>query len=362
MTSRADINDAVPLAKPRWKQRPEGSNWGDFGADDQIGRLNLLTPERVRAGVAEVHEGLTFCLSLPLDYPGGNLLNPRRHPPVLRPTLRNGRPNLNYRMADDHPQMTDVMNDDAVILHTQYSTQWDALCHVGQLFDADGDGVPEPVYYNGFRPGVDVVGPTDPADAGATGMVPYKSTSYARALGIENMAAACVQGRGVMIDLHAHFGDVHTFVGYDALMRVLEADRVDVEAGDMVCLHTGFAQLVLSMQRQPDVQRLENSCAVLDGRDERLLQWITDSDLCVIAADNYAVEGLPAGAKSGCCAMAPLHELCLFKLGVHLGEIWHLTPLADWLRAHRRSRFLLTAPPLRLPGAVGSPVTPVATV
>ena len=48
--------------------------------------------------------------------------------------------------------------------------------------------------------------------------------------------------------------------------------------------------------------------------------------------------------------------------GVNLGEIWHLTPLANWLREHTRSRFLLTAPPLRLPGAVGSPATPVATV
>jgi hypothetical protein len=57
-----------------------------------------------------------------------------------------------------------------------------------------------------------------------------------------------------------------------------------------------------------------------------------------------------------------LHELCIFKLGVHLGELWHLTPLADWLRQHQRSRFLLTAPPLALPGAIGSPVTPVATV
>jgi len=47
---------------------------------------------------------------------------------------------------------------------------------------------------------------------------------------------------------------------------------------------------------------------------------------------------------------------------VNLGELWHLTPLAEWLRAHGRYRFLLTAPPLRLPGAVGSPVTPIATV
>jgi hypothetical protein len=42
--------------------------------------------------------------------------------------------------------------------------------------------------------------------------------------------------------------------------------------------------------------------------------------------------------------------------------MWLLSDLADWLRDAGRSRFLLTAPPLRLPGAVGSPVTPVATV
>ena len=62
------------------------------------------------------------------------------------------------------------------------------------------------------------------------------------------------------------------------------------------------------------------------------------------------------------CAMLPLHELCLFRLGMAIGELWHLTPLADALRAQGRSRFLLTAPPLRLPGAVGSPVNPIATL
>ena len=98
--------------------RPEGSNWGDFGPDDQLGRLNLITPEKVLQGIAEVQEGRSFCLRLPLDYPGGNVLNPRRHPPVLRPTLRNGRPNLNYRLRDDEPDRTDVISDDLVVLHT----------------------------------------------------------------------------------------------------------------------------------------------------------------------------------------------------------------------------------------------------
>jgi hypothetical protein len=58
----------------------------------------------------------------------------------------------------------------------------------------------------------------------------------------------------------------------------------------------------------------------------------------------------------------PLHELCLFRLGIHLGELWWLSDLADHLRAQGRHRFLLTAPPLRLPGTTGSPLTPIATV
>lgn len=346
----------------RWKNRPQGSNWGDFGPDDQCGRLNFLTPEKVKQGIAEVTEGLTFCLSLPLDLPGGNVLNPRRHPPVLRPTLRNGRPNMNYCLFTDDILQTDVVSDDLVVLHLQYSTQWDSLAHVGQLFDANADGVPVPVYYNGFRAGIDVVGPADSADAGVPAPGASQSTSRAHALGIENMAERCVQGRGVMIDLHAHLGGGRKLVGYDLLMRVLEADKLQIETGDMVCLHTGFAQALSLMNGQPDPALLDQTGAVLNGRDDKLLQWITDSGLAVLIADNYAVEAHPAMRRIGCCSTLPLHEHCLFKLGIHLGELWQLSPLANWLHQHGRSRFLLTAPPLRLPGAVGSPATPVATV
>ncbi|KAF1048506.1 MAG: hypothetical protein GAK38_01256 [Xylophilus sp.] len=358
------MDGAMPSSpKPRWRQRPPGSTWGDFGPDDQLGRLNLLTPEKVRQGVAEVREGRSFALSLPLDYPGGNALNANRNPPVLRPLLRKGLVNFNCLLGELEPGRTDVLSDDLVILHLQYSTQWDGLAHAGSLFDADGDGLPEPVYYNGFAAGRDVVGPVDVRDAGvpaAPGAA--TSTSAARALGIEGMARTGVQGRGVLVDLRAHLGDTRTVVGHDALMRVMEADGVVVEPGDIVCLHTGFADVVLGMRRQPDPAVLAASCAVLDGRDERLLQWITDSQVAAIAADNYAVEAFPARPGPACCAALPLHEHCLFRLGVHLGELWHLTPLARWLRERRRYRFLLTAPPLNLPGAVASPVTPVATV
>jgi kynurenine formamidase len=348
-------------ATPRWTRRPEHSTWGDWGPDDQLGRMNLLTREKVLSGIAEVREGRTFCLSLPLDYPGGSVLNPRRTPPVLRPVQRrNGRPNMTYPMRCDDPTATDLICDDQVLMTLQYSTQWDSLAHIGQMFDVDGDGKPEDVFYNGYRAGSDVAGPLVWRGTEAT---PYDGPQGAQKLSVENMAVACLQGRAVMIDLEAHFGRQGTLIGYDELRLVLDKDGITVEPGDFVCFRTGFAQMLLDMKRNPDADVLFGTTSALDGRDDRLLQWVTDSGAVALIADNYAVETLPARACTDAfCATLPLHAHCLFKLGVNLGEMWYLSELADWLRANGRSRFLLTAPPLRLPGAVGSPATPVATV
>lgn len=338
------------MTNPRWNVRPDGSTWGDWGPDDQLGRLNLIGPEQVRQGVAEVREGLNFCLSLPLDYPGGQVLNTVRHPPVLRPVIRNGVAYYNYVWRDFDARMTDVGSDDSVLLHTQYSTQWDSLAHRGSLFDIHGNGQPEAVYYNGFRAGEHVI-----MDA--------QQNVAAKALGIEHMATHGVQGRGVLVDLYSHFGVVpRKEVGYNDLMRILEQDSVEIESGDILCFWTGLDRVIAGMHGKPE-ESIKHLCAVLNGWDTQLLKWITDSGVAAIAADNLAVEGVGKPLpKDYTGTSLPLHEHCLFKLGLHLGELWYLASLAKWLREHRRSRFLLTAPPLRLPGAVGSPVTPIATV
>lgn len=268
----------------------------------------------------------------------------------MRPVARNGAPYFNYEWRAIDPSLTDIASDDCVLLYTQYSTQWDSLAHRGSLFDADDDGLPEPVYYNGYRAGADVI------------MHPDQSTS-ADSLGIENMATHGVQGRGVMVDLFNRFGEnPRKEVGHRQLMEIMEEDNIAVEPGDILCLWTGLDRMILRMDGKPD-ETLKHACAVLDGRDERLLDWIADSGLAAIVSDNLAIEavGKPLPQNHGGTSL-PLHERCLFSLGVHLGELWWLADLAEWLRAHDRSRFLLTAPPLRLPGAVGSPVTPIATV
>jgi kynurenine formamidase len=348
----------------RWQRRPDGSNWGDFGPDDQLGRLNLLTPERVLRAAAEVRTGDVFCLSVPLDHPGPAILVPYgRHPPVLRPSRSAaGSAMVNYQWAQDDPRTTDVINDDLVVLHLQGSTQWDSLAHVGQLFDADGDGVPEPLYYNGFKADVDIVGTADPELAGPEAPFGAGSTSRAHALGIEHMAERGMQARGVLVDAHAHVGREQVSLGWRELSEMLDRDGVVIEEGDVLCLHTGLAKQMLEMGDEPDLATLVSSCASLDGADPELLDWIDRTGIVAIVSDNFAVETFPARERPAPRSAMPLHEHCLFKLGVHLGELWYLTDLAAWLRANGRSRFLLTAPPLRLPGAFGSPVTPVATV
>ena len=316
-------------------KRPPGSNWGDYGESDRRGRLNELTPKRVRRAAEEIRTGMRFCLSLPLDLPGGNVLHPSRFPPQKKFVERQ-----NGVLAQDFPfnlqreGATGVVNDDIVVLYTQYSTQWDAFSHVGSHFDANGDGDAEVCYYNGTYPGPDV----------------------------EEMAAACIAGRGVMVDLHRAYGTAKVYVDYKMLRDVMREQGVNVKKGDILALHTGFGQLILDMHGHPDKETLHNTCAGLDGSDPELLDWVTKSGVVAIVADNFAVEGYPARVHDAGTPFLPLHEHCLFKLGVHLGEIWYLTELAHWLERHGRYRFFLAAPPLRLRGHVGSPANPIAIV
>ena len=265
----------------RWKQRPPGSTWGDWGDDDELGRINLLTPEKVLEGVREVEAGISFCLSLPLDYPGGTVLNQRRHPPVLAPTedmngVRDTFYNVRMSEMEDwgNPKYVDVWADDVVTLSLQYSTQWDSLAHVGAEFDADGDGVEEAVYYNGYRAGIDLVGPQpDAAGDGGT------HRCFAHHLGLEHMAYQGVQGRGVLVDLQHHLGNEWRGVDRQTLEEIMAADNVVVEPGDMLLLHTGFATEILKWNRDPDPATIFTLCSYLDARDESLLQWISDSEI-----------------------------------------------------------------------------------
>lgn len=346
----------------RWKQRPDGSTWGDWGEDDELGRVNLVTPEKVLEGVGEVRTGRTYSLSLSLDLPGGNGMNQRRYPPIIRPTedLKHNQDVFYNVVAKEkiHYSFTDVWSDDVVTLWSQYSTQWDALVHQGALFDADGDGEAEPVYYNGFRPGTDIVGPQEDAKGDGSG-----SLAFSKHLGLENLAVHGMQGRAVLIDIAHHLDHTEEYVAVSMsrLREMIDADGVEIRPGDMVLLHTGYANKLVEWDGKPDVSRFDSMYPYLDASDDEVLEWIVDTKMSALVADNVAVEGWAAATKEP-HTLLPVHHLCLFKLGVPLGELWYLEKLAAALREEQRTSFLLTAPPLRLPGVAGGPLTPIATL
>ncbi len=308
--------------------------------------MNLVTPARRLAAIGEVREGLAFALGLPLDHPRRQVFA-GRNPPVLAPTIAADGREMYGWMPPGGP--IDVVNDDEVRLGLQYSTQWDGLSHYGTCFDADDDGVAEQVFYNGYRMDRDFVLP-------GAGRAPA-----ALALGIEKLAGTCVQGRGVLVDLRGAGEGPLAAVGHAALMRAMAAQGAEAGEGDFLCLYTGYADLLLRDGAGVSEAELA-ACPGLDGKDRALLDWIERSGIAAICADNSMVEKIDGMNRCAGTALMPLHEHCLVRLGIHLGEFWWFGGLAPALAARGRTRFLLTAPPLNLPGAVGSPVTPVGTI
>ncbi|MEL0113388.1 MAG: hypothetical protein VW835_16785, partial [Rickettsiales bacterium] len=135
----------------KWKNRPPGSNWGEFGPDDQLGRLNYLTEENTLQAAREIKTGKRFCLSLPLNVPSTNATNARRQPPAFKPIVRDGHVAFNLPLDKVDPGNTQVNSDEAVLLYMQHSSQWDSFGHMVGLFDYDGDGFDEVVQYKGHQ-------------------------------------------------------------------------------------------------------------------------------------------------------------------------------------------------------------------
>lgn len=103
---------------PLHKDGPPGNAWGLFGADDQLGMLNLLTPETIRlAAREEIQEGIR----IPLDWP----LNKPAFPTFAREKFH-------HDIQNKSPQPGVSMNDDVVCFNTQSSTQWDGFRHYGE--------------------------------------------------------------------------------------------------------------------------------------------------------------------------------------------------------------------------------------
>ncbi|VTT82833.1 unnamed protein product [Fusarium fujikuroi] len=304
--------DDLPLDK----NGPPGNAWGLWGPDDQLGRLNLLTPETVRAAASEIREGIRISLDWPLDK--------LSHPPF-------GRQALEHRILNKAPM---TMNDDVITLNTQSSTQWDGFRHYG--YQRTGQ------FYMGhkqeeFIPGSQYLG----IDA------------YANNGGII--------GRGVLIDWYSwsqrnniSLSPFQTnAVEMSHIRAVIAEENIEICQGDILFIRVGFTAHfnALSPEAQENFPyRQPGGLLGLEATKESL-RWLWDSGFSAIASDAAGFERGPATGSYNHPDVS-IHQWALAGWGMPIGELFDLEELAEKCRERKRWSFFLTSVPLKFPGHI----------
>ncbi|MBC9732340.1 cyclase family protein [Nocardioides marmotae] len=290
------------------------SNWGRWGEEDEIGTINLITPEIRVAAAALIQRGVTFDLGIPFSQdgpqPGGNRVNPLH---LMRETGENQDFPGGFHFADDY-----------VVMPLQCATQWDGLSHV--FYDDH--------LYNGY--------PSTNVD------------SHGAAKNAIDALSKDVAGRGVLLDIAGVKGVENLEAGYvvtpEDLDEACAAHGVVVRSGDILCIRTGWRTVFT---------RAGDAAAFMAGEPGLGLasvEWLRERDVAAVASDNWAIEALPGETDDA----LPVHCVLIRDLGMTLGEMFDFEELAADCREDGRYEFFLAAPPLKFARAVGSPINPLA--
>lgn len=314
-------------------------NWGKWGESDEIGALNYLTAEGLASAAGLVTEGQAFPLSIPIDSEGVWSGNSMRRNAIHQFVVDGGDSRDLGEQMGAWPQAgagnqlfpavwggRTRFADDTIFMSLQGSTQWDALSHV--WYDEQ--------MYNGY--------------AAAT-----VTSRGATRNGIEKAVAKGIAGRGVLLDVARHRGvqslPPNSPVFAEELDEICAAQGMAIRSGDILLIRTGWWS---TFEPGTDGSAWIAGCP---GLHWSCADWIHEHEIAAIAADNLAVEVASAEVED---VFLPLHLLCIREMGVIFGEFWDLDALASACAADSRYDVLLVAPPLNIPGAVGSPVTPIA--
>ena len=292
------------------------SNWGRWSADDEIGALNLITAQHTASAASLAVTGRVVSLSRVLRHDIVRV--PERAGPTIVLTVDGG----DYAAGARVPGGVRTA-DDFIAMPLATGTHMDSLAHVWS-----DEGL-----YNGHDPNL-------------------VRSRGAKSCGIDKVAGV-VTG-GVLADLPALHGVPALPPSYvitaEDLAAATDGRGAAPQPGDALLIRTGWlGEHGLGGRDGHDLEREE------PGIGRAAAGWIADRDIALVGADTLGVEVLPAeGGHPG----APLHVELICRLGVHLIELLDLEELAG-LNA---GRFLFIVAPLRIRGAVNSPVNPLAVL
>jgi len=302
-------------------------NWGKWGPDDEVGSLNYLTPDEAVRGAAAIRTGQSFTLQVPIGSPHAEAdpVWPGRTSAVRTPVADDGffdRGDLE-EPADGHRWA-----DDRIDMFLQGSTQYDALGHLWY----DGK------IWNGY-------------DASTTVGSLEKASVFA-------IAERGVVGHGVLIDMARYFGkDVlepgESFTHVE-LLDAAKAQGVEIQKRDILLVRTGRLGHFYRTSLEEFYEGF-NEPGLTYSRE--LVDWFQRMEIPNLVTDLIANE---ASYYPGTEVELPLHCALMRNLGVAFTEIVWLDDLAEACAADGRWDFLYTAAPLKVYGASGAPVNPIA--
>ncbi len=290
----------------------ELKNWGRWGADDERGTLNLITPEKTKGALALAKEGVTVSCALPLPVAPG----PMNFRPVAHMMLRAG-----DAVADEGLQFTSDYF--AIAPHGMSTSHLDALCHV----------VSNGKLYNGF----------DKGEVRSSGASRNSIMS-----GKDGLVS-----RGVFLDIPGLKGkdwlDPGEQIHPEDLSAAEDRQGVRVEPGDILLVGTGRDARLAAVGPWSLGEGLA-------GLYADCLPWLKERDIAIIGCDGVS-DVIPSGIEG---SIQPIHEVIIASMGVHILDNLCLQRLSEACRSRNRYEFLLMLGPLRLEMGTASPVNPVA--
>ena len=317
----------------RWMK--ELSNWGKWGKDDQAGTINLITPAKRKAAAALVRDGVSISMSLDADLPkegstGGPLPGMGGAPPAAPGQGGGGSSRTTWTLTsrppgpDPRDLAAYVVDTIGVSYHGNNTTHLDAPSHLyykGQIYN----GYPQSSYSD--------------RGAGRNDVMSMKNGIFTR---------------GVLFDMPKWKGVSYLDDDEPIYVEDLEAWEKKagfrVEPGDAVLVRTG--RWVRVREKGPlDLNR------ATPGLYASCVKWLRERGASILGSD--VVQDVRPSRIEG--VNQPVHQIALNSLGMPLIDNADLEALSEAAAQRRRWTYLLTMNPLRVPGATGGPVNPIAT-
>lgn len=304
------VGDPPAVSRAEFEQMMQDlSNWGRWGDDDELGTLNLITPEKRAAAAGLVRHGISVSMELELNKTK-DALNPNP---------------FEHKTSTTKVGIHEVASDRyAVDYHGYAHSHMDGLPH----FAHNG------FFYNG---------------------VPFSAVKPdgAQRLGIQNAGVRGVFSRGVLVDVPRWLGINAMEPGHALTPNDLRAWEkhagVTISSGDVLLIRTGrWAKLA----QDGNWNFMEKAA----GSHATVARFLKERDVAAIGCDGIS-DVLPSGVEG---VPSPLHTLVLAALGMPIFDNLDLEAVAAQAAELNRSTFLFVAAPLRVRGGTGSPLNPLA--